>query len=95
MSKGTYLHRSECLYLQYNISMNDEQTPIKDQAPTLWQMIKSVNASFFGVQSKANRERDFKHGKASHFIIIGILMTLVFIGGVVLAVKFALHQAGL
>lgn len=81
--------------MQYNYLMSKQQPTSKDQAPTLWQMIKSVNASFFGVQSKENRERDFKHGKASHFIAIGILMTLVFIGGVIMAVKFALSQAGL
>ncbi len=75
--------------------MNDQNEHPQERPPTLWQMIKSVNASFFGVQSKANRERDFKHGKASHFIVIGIFMTLLFIGGVVVAVKFALSQAGL
>jgi len=37
------------------------------------------------VQSRKNRERDFEHGKASHFIIAGILFTLVFIG-VILAI---------
>lgn len=67
----------------------------KNQSPSLWQVIKSVNASFFGVQSSANRERDFKHGKAHHFIIIGVVMTVVFVLAVVMAVKLALTQAGL
>lgn len=74
--------------------MENQNKQPQDAPPTLWQMIKSVNASFFGVQSKENRERDFKHGKASHFIVIGLVMTLVFILAVTLAVKFVLSQAG-
>ena len=54
----------------------------------------SVAASFFGVQSSKNRERDFKRGKASHFIAIGFIATFVFIVAVILAVRPALHQAG-
>jgi hypothetical protein len=51
----------------------------KDQRPNFIQVIGSVLAAFFGVQSNKNRERDFKHGKASHFIIAGLLMTGVFV----------------
>ena len=70
--------------------MTDEQ----GRPPSLWQVIASVAASFFGVQSSRNRERDFKHGKAAHFIVIGLLATVTFIGLVVLLVRLALHQAG-
>jgi len=42
--------------------------------------IKSVAAAFFGVQSNKNRERDFNQGKFSHFIIVGILGVIIFIG---------------
>lgn len=62
---------------------------------TLWQAFKSVGASFFGVQSSANRERDFTRGKPQHFIIIGLVMTVVFIGAVILAVKLVMKNAGL
>lgn len=65
------------------------------KAPTLRQTIASVAASFFGVQSSKNRERDFKHGKAAHFIVIGLVATAVFVLAVVLAVRLALHQAGM
>ncbi|TJY60964.1 DUF2970 domain-containing protein [Sinimarinibacterium sp. CAU 1509] len=77
-------------------SKQGNQDPAKsDKAPTIWQTFTSVSASFFGVQSSKNRERDFKHGKASHFIVIGILMTIGFILMVWLAVKFALKSAGM
>jgi hypothetical protein len=62
--------------------------------PTLLQTIASVAASFFGVQSSKNRERDFKHGKAAHFILMGLLATATFITLVIMAVRLALHQAG-
>ncbi len=49
------------------------------QQPTLWEVIKSVLASFLGVQSNKNRERDFQHGKPMHFIVVGLMMTVIFI----------------
>ena len=41
--------------------------------------ICSVMASFLGVQSNANRERDFEHGRFSVFVVAGLLMTLIFL----------------
>jgi hypothetical protein len=43
------------------------------------QMIASVGAAFIGVQSNRNRERDFAHGRARDFIIMGIVFTSLFI----------------
>ncbi|MCX4024785.1 DUF2970 domain-containing protein [Endozoicomonas sp. SM1973] len=54
--------------------------------------IQSVLAAAFGVQSQKNRERDFKSGKFSHFVIAGLIFTLVFILLVYAAVQLALHQ---
>ena len=71
--------------------MNQPESP----RHTLWDTIKSVAASFFGVQSSKNRERDFKHGKAAHFIAVGLVATAVFILAVILAVRLALRQAGM
>ena len=63
--------------------------------PTLWQVIVSVNAAFFGVQNSRNRERDFTQGKASHYIIVGVIMTALFVGALVFIVKMVLRSAGL
>ena len=49
--------------------------------------MKSAIAAAFGIQSQANRERDFKNGKPIHFIIAGVLTTLVFLLGVALFVN--------
>lgn len=52
--------------------------------------LKSAAAAAFGVQSQANRERDFSQGKPIHFIVAGIAATLIFILGVILFVKIML-----
>ena len=52
--------------------------------------LKSVAAAAFGVQSNANRERDFTHGKASHFIVAGILGTVVFLLLIAFVVKLVI-----
>jgi hypothetical protein len=64
------------------------------KAPNILQVILSVLASFFGVQSEKNRERDFTHGKASHFIIAGVVLTLVFIFAIWGIVQLVLNAAG-
>ncbi len=67
---------------------NSEQRP-----PTLWQSWMSVLAAFFGVQSSANRERDFTRGKASHFILLGLLATVLLIGVLVGIVMLIMRLA--
>lgn len=50
----------------------------------------SLFAGWFGVQSKANRERDFKYGKFSHFIIGGVIFVILFVLAIVGAVQIVL-----
>jgi hypothetical protein len=66
-----------------------------EQPPTLWQVLHSVMAAAFGVQSGKNRARDFRHGKPSHFIFIGVLFTGLFVLVLFALVKLVLHLAGL
>jgi hypothetical protein len=61
---------------------------------SFWQLLKSTLSAFIGVQSNANRERDFKHGKVSHFIWMGLLFGLVFVLTLVGVVQVVLHFAG-
>lgn len=58
------------------------------------QLLKSTFAAFLGVQSSVNRERDFKHGKMSHFIWMGLLFGLVFVLTLIGVVQLVLHLAG-
>ena len=58
------------------------------------QLLLSTLSAFIGVQSNANRERDFKYGKISHFISIGLLFGLVFICILVLVVRIVMRVSG-
>jgi len=70
--------------------MSDE-----DNKPlTLWEMLQSVLSAALGVQSGKNRARDFSRGKPSHFIILGVLFTAVFVLVIFGIVKLVLHLAG-
>ena len=60
----------------------------------LHEMKLSVMAAAFGVQSGKNRTRDFSHGKASHFLIMGLLFTLVFALTLYGIVTLVVHLAG-
>lgn len=67
---------------------------MENRSPTIWQVIMSVLASFFGVQSQKNRERDFTRGKPSHYIIAGLILTIVFILVIWSVVRLVLSAAG-
>jgi hypothetical protein len=67
--------------------------PAQHKPPTFWQMLQSVIAAAFGVQSNKNRARDFTHGKPSHFIALGVLFTLLFVLILLGVVKLVLHLA--
>lgn len=70
--------------------MSDE-----DNKPlTLWEMLQSVLSAALGVQSGKNRARDFSRGKPSHFIVLGVLFTAVFVLVIFGIVKLVLHLAG-
>lgn len=71
---------------------NDDS--MKNREPTLWDVLVSVLASMFGVQSSRNREKDFTHGRPSQYIIIGLLMTIIFVLTVWGVVKLVMKLAG-
>jgi hypothetical protein len=58
-----------------------------------WQMMISVLQASFGVQTTANKERDFEHGSITGFIAAALLFTLIFITLLVLLVKLVLSAA--
>ncbi len=73
--------------------MNEQEQP-EEKAPGTMQIVRSVFAAAFGVQSSKNQQRDFKHGKARVFIIAGIVFTLLFIVTVFSVVRLVLTQTG-
>lgn len=62
--------------------------------PSFLDVVKSVLASFFGVQSDKNRQRDFEKGNPMQFIAVGLGLTIFFIVAVLIIVKIILYSAG-
>ncbi|WP_018231988.1 DUF2970 domain-containing protein [Thioalkalivibrio thiocyanodenitrificans] len=65
-----------------------------DERVSFWDVLKSVLSAFFGVQNRRNRERDFRHGKPIHFVVVGLLATLLFVLTVFGVVRLVLWLAG-
>lgn len=60
-----------------------------------WRAVtSSVLAAAFGVQSSKNRERDFARGSPAHYIITGIVATLLFVITMYVLVQLVLKSAG-
>ena len=61
-----------------------------NKEPNLFQVIGSVLAAAFGVQSNKNRERDFQKGNVLLFIGVGVIGTILFVLLIVGTVKLVL-----
>ena len=72
--------------------MDDKE---KEKPLSFCEMLQSVLAAAFGVQSGKNRARDFSRGKPSQFILLGVIFTAVFVLLIYGVVKLVLHLAGL
>ena len=65
----------------------------KPRAPSLSKVLGSVLASMFGVQSTRKREEDFMYGRPYQYIIVGLIVTVVFILSVWGVVKLVMRMA--
>ncbi|MDZ7825735.1 MAG: DUF2970 domain-containing protein [Gammaproteobacteria bacterium] len=68
-----------------------------DEAPTevsFWTLVISTLGAAIGVQSRANKERDFRSGRVAPFIVAGILFTVLFVATIVVVVKLVLGSVG-
>jgi len=74
------------------MQINHEQ---QEQPLRFTELLQSVLAAAFGVQSGKNRSRDFSRGKPSQFIAIGIMFTAVFVLLLFVIVKVVLYFAGI
>ena len=71
-----------------------EKEQESNKKPSILNVISSVLAAFFGVQSNKNRERDFKHGNFTSFVIVGLIATIGFIGILITVVNIMLKNSG-
>ncbi|MFZ5561287.1 MAG: DUF2970 domain-containing protein [Pseudomonadota bacterium] len=78
--------------------MSDKQDPESPQEPSsnvsAWGVLASVFRAWFGVQTEANRKRDFSSNNPAAFIVAGVIFALAMIVGVIIAVNIALSSAG-
>ena len=77
--------------------MNDPDPPTEEEREKplgFLQVIGSALSAAFGVQSSRNRERDFARGKPSHFIIVGVGLTVLFVVMVIVVVNLVLNNVG-
>jgi len=59
------------------MSQQDKVPPARGQS--LLSVFRSVAASMFGVQSSSKHQEDFGHGKASTYIAVGLIATILFV----------------
>lgn len=72
----------------------DRQNDDNDKPLSFREMLQSVVAAAFGVQSGKNRARDFSRGKPSHFIALGLIFTALFVVVLFALVQLVLYLAG-
>ena len=58
--------------------------------PGLKQIIKAVAGAFIGVQSEQQRQQDFNTQSPLPYIIVGVVMTLLFIAALITIVTIVL-----
>ena len=51
-------------------------------------------AAFFGVQSSRARKRDFTRGQPWHYVVMGLVVTIVFVAVLAGLVRLVLTVAG-
>jgi len=73
------------------LNSTEESNSEEEMKLSFWQLLKSTLSAFVGVQSNANRERDFTHGKVSHFIWMALLFGLVFVLTLIGVVQLVMH----
>jgi hypothetical protein len=73
---------AEVIPQRETVSEGDESEDL-----TLLQVMGSVFAAGFGVQSKDKKVRDFTRGKPLQFIIAGLVFTLAFLFGLIAIVN--------
>jgi len=73
---------------------DDDAGEGNDERLTIFQLIGSALAAAFGVQSSRNRRRDFSRGTPGQFIVVGILLTALFVLMVAAVVSLVLSNVG-
>ena len=71
----------------------EDQGDVVPASVSFWTILASTLAAAVGVQSRANRERDFQHGTSGAFIAAGVIFTVVFVVVLVVVVRLVIGLA--
>lgn len=72
-------------------SKNSPESKEENQKPVgIINIIGSVLAAAFGIQSQKNRERDFKRGGPADYIVMGIVFVVLLVVGMIVFVQSVL-----
>ncbi|KUM53154.1 hypothetical protein AR688_04315 [Rheinheimera sp. EpRS3] len=61
-----------------------------NQKPSLSQVIKAVLGALVGVQSEQQRQQDFSASSPLPYIVVGVIVTLLFVVTLLLVVSWVL-----
>ena len=64
---------------------------MQGRSPSFWQVVQSVVAAIFGVQSESARKRDFVNGAhPALYLLVGLIMVALLVGTLWMIVKAVL-----
>ncbi len=72
----------------------DATDPKQESKPGFVQVVMSVLAALFGVQSEHNRQRDFKKGDPGDYIAVYVALVIALVIGMIVLVNMVLEAAG-
>ena len=72
----------------------DEETEPRRRKPGFKQVVMSVLAAVFGIQTQENRERDFKKGDPRDYIAVYVVLVIALVIGMIVVVNMVLEAAG-
>ncbi len=75
----------------------DSRDPANDgpqRKPGFRQVVMSVLAAVFGVQSEHNRQRDFRKGDPRDYIAVYVVLVIALVIGMIVVVNMVLDAAG-
>lgn len=74
---------------------DDRHGDEEPRRPSVLEVVQSVLAGAFGVQTNEARKRDFRSASPMPYIIGGVVFTVLLIVTLVVVVNVVLHSAGM
>ncbi|RWU08858.1 DUF2970 domain-containing protein [Pseudidiomarina gelatinasegens] len=70
-----------------------DKTSDQPSKPGFFDIVVSVLAALFGVQSDKNRQRDFNHGNPAIYVAVGAVFVILFVISLVLLVSWVVPDS--